>query len=149
MQKSARIYRYLPIRHGISNSEFRTLSESGCRRNSNRQRVQNFIRMRVQGNSIRQEMQESLLDSGCRRNSYQTGDAGFSLSNSECRSLSIRQRMQETFSDTRRRSLSIRQWIQEILFQTADARVSLSDSSSRRHSYRQEMQESLYQTADA
>ena len=41
---------------------------------------------------------------------YQTADAGFSLSDSGCRSLSIRQRTQETLN------------------QTADAGVSLSDS---------------------
>ena len=41
---------------------------------------------------------------------YQTADAGKTLSDSGCRSLSIRQPMQET------------------LYQTADAGVSLSDS---------------------
>ena len=53
-------------------------------------------------------MQESL---------YQTADAGDTLSNSGCRSLSIRQRMQKS------------------LFQTADAGVSQLDSGCRRHSY--------------
>ena len=50
---------------------------------------------------MRQRMQEKL---------YQTADAESSLSDSGCRSLSIRQRMQET------------------TYQTADAEVSLSDS---------------------
>ena len=40
------------------------------------------------GVSIRQRIQETL---------YQTADAEVSLSDSGCRSLSIRQRMQETF----------------------------------------------------
>ena len=39
--------------------------------------------------------------------------------------------------------------MQETLYQTADAEVSLSDSGCRRHSIRQRMQETLYQTADA
>ena len=71
---------------------------------------------------------------------YQTADAGDTLSDSGCRSLSIRQRMQET------------------LYQTTDAEVSLSDtdagdplsdSGCRRLSIRQRMQESLNETADA
>ena len=44
---------------------------------------------------------------------YQTADAGDTLSDSGCRSLSIRQRMQET------------------LYQTADAEVSLIESGYR------------------
>ena len=60
---------------------------------------------------------------------YQTADAGDTLSDSGCRSLSIRQRMQET------------------LYQTADAEVSLSGRGCRRHSIRQRMQETLYQTS--
>ena len=43
----------------------------------------------------------------------------------------------------------MRQRMQETLYQTADAEVSLSDSGCRRHSIRQRMQKSLYQTADA
>ena len=39
--------------------------------------------------------------------------------------------------------------MQETLYQTAGAEVSLSDSGCRRHSIRQRMQESLLQTADA
>ena len=39
--------------------------------------------------------------------------------------------------------------MQETLYQTADAGVSLSDSGCRRHSIRHRMQKSLYQTADA
>ena len=62
---------------------------------------------------------------------YQTADARVSPSDSECRRLSIRQRLLET------------------LYQTADAGVSLSDSGCRRHSIRERMQETLYQTADA
>ena len=71
---------------------------------------------------------------------YEAADAGVSLSDIGCWSLSIRQRMQET------------------LYQTADAEDSLSDSGCRRHSIssgcrrlsiRQRMQETLYQTADA
>ena len=58
-------------------------------------------------------------------------NAGDTISDSGCRSLSIRQRMQET------------------LHQTADTDVSLSDSGGRSLSIRQRMQKSLYQTADA
>ena len=87
--------------------------------------------------TIRQRMQESLSDSGI---SGAGADAGVSLLDSGCRSLSIRQRTQET------------------LYQTADAEDSLSDRGCRRHSIssgcrrlsiRQRMQETLYQTADA
>ena len=39
--------------------------------------------------------------------------------------------------------------MQETLYQTADAEVSLSNSGCRRLSIRQRMQETLYQTADA
>ena len=56
---------------------------------------------------------------------HQTADAGDSLSDSGCRSFSIRQRMQE------------------FLYQTPDAGDSLSDSGCRRLSFRQPMQESL------
>ena len=40
------------------------------------------------------------------------------------------------------------QRMQETLYQTADAEVSLSDSGCMRHSIRQRMQKYLYQTAD-
>ena len=43
----------------------------------------------------------------------------------------------------------MRQRMQETLYYTADAGVSLSDSGCRSHSIRQWMQKSLYQTADA
>ena len=66
-------------------------------------------------------MQESL---------YETADAGNTLSDSGCRRLSIRKRIQET------------------LYQTADAEVFLSDSGCRSLSIRQRMQEKLYQTAE-
>ena len=39
--------------------------------------------------------------------------------------------------------------MEESLYQTADAEVSLSDSGGRTLSIRQRMQKSLYQTADA
>ena len=39
--------------------------------------------------------------------------------------------------------------MQETLYQTADAEVSLLDSGCRRHSIRLGMQESLYKTEDA
>ena len=70
------------------------------------------------GDSIRQRMQVFL---------YQTEDAGVSPSDSGCRRLSIRQRMQETLSDSGCRRLSIRQRMQEYLRQTANAGDSLSD----------------------
>ena len=56
-----------------------------------------------------------------------TADAGDTLSDSGCRSLSIRQRMQET------------------LYQTADAEVSLSGSGWWRLFIRQRMQEFIRQ----
>ena len=55
-----------------------TLSDSGCRRLSIRQRMHEVIR---------QQMQETL---------YQTADAVVSPSDSRCKRLSIRQRMQES-----------------------------------------------------
>ena len=51
----------------------------------------------------------------------QTADIGDSLSDSGCRRLSIRQRMQETLSDNGCGRLSFRQWMQETLLETADA----------------------------
>ena len=67
-------------------------------------------------------MQESL---------NQIADAGDTLSDSGCRSLSIRQRMQETF------------------YQAVDAEVSLSDCGCRKNSIRQVMQKPLVEKADA
>ena len=61
----------------------------------------------------------------------QTADAGDTLSDSGCMSLSIRKRMLETLN------------------QTSVAGVSLSDSGCRRLSIRQRMQDTLYQTAGA
>ena len=58
---------------------------------------------------------------------YQTADAGDTLSDSGFRSLSIRQRMQETLYQTADAEVSIRQRMQETLYQTADAGVSQSD----------------------
>ena len=57
--------------------------------------------------------------------------------------------MQETLSVSRCRSLSIRQRMQESFHQTADAGDSLSDSGRRCLSIRQRMQETFYQTVDA
>ena len=79
--------------------------------------------------SIKQRMQKSL---------YQTADAGDILSDSGCRSLSIRHRCRRHSIKQRMQyqwMLSIRQW--------RHAGVSLSDSGCRRQ------QKSLYQTADA
>ena len=108
-------------------------SDSGCRRHSIRQRMQeylhqtggcrrHFIRQRMQesfhqtadaGDSFRQRMQDSL---------HQTVDAGYTLSDSECRSISIRQAVAgDTLSLGGCRRLSIRQQRQEYLYQTADA----------------------------
>ena len=55
-----------------------------------------------------------------------------------CRRHSIKQRVHDS-----------RQRMQETIYQTADAEVSLSDSGCKRRSIRQLMQESLNQTADA
>ena len=70
----------------------------------------------------------------------------------------MRKRMQETISDSGCKRLDqttdagvfyIRQWMQETLYQTADAGVSISDSGCRSLDIRQRMQETLYQTVDA
>ena len=76
-------------------------------------------------------MQKSLGQTADVGISHQTADAG------------------DTLSDSRCRSLSIRQWMQESLNQTADAGETLSDSGCRSLSIRQRMQETLYQTKDA
>ena len=60
-----------------------SLSDSGCRRLS-----------------IRQQMQETLLQTANQESLLQTADAGDSLSDSGCRSLSFRQRMLETLNQT-------------------------------------------------
>ena len=58
---------------------------------------------------------------------YQTADAGDSLSDSGCRSLSIRQRMQETLYQTADAGDSqLDSGCQEFLFQRVDAGVSAS-----------------------
>ena len=54
-----------------------------------------------------------------------------------------------SLSDNGCRRHSIRQRMQETLYQTAGTEVSLSDSGGRSLSIRQRMQKSLYQTADA
>ena len=77
-------------------------SDSGCRRHSIRQRIQEILYHTADaGDSIKQRMQETF---------YQTADARVSPSDSGCRRRSIREPMQET------------------LYQTADVGVSLSDS---------------------
>ena len=43
----------------------------------------------------------------------------------------------------------MRQWMQETLYETANAGDTLWDSGCRRRSMGQEMQETLYQTGDA
>ena len=80
---------------------------------------------------------------------YQTAGAGDTLSDSGCRSLPIRQRMQEYLHLTADAEDSIRQRMQETLYQTADAGHSLSDIGCRSISFQERMQETLYQTADA
>ena len=77
---------------------------------------------------------------------YQTADAGLSLSDSGCRTLSNSQRVLER--------LSMRQWMQKSFYQRADAGLSLTVSRCSRLSMRQWMQyslyqDSIYQTADA
>ena len=59
---------------------------------------------------------------------YQTTDEGDSISDSGCRSLYIRQRVQETLYQTADARDYIRPLMQESLYKTADARVSISDS---------------------
>ena len=95
-------------------------------------------------------MQETLYQTADAEVSLSDTDAGDTLSDSGCRSLSIRlgckwhsisQRMQEslyqtadagdTLSASVCRSLPIRQRMQETFYQTVDAEVSLSDSDCR------------------
>ena len=70
---------------------------------------------------------------------HQTVDAGDYLSDSGCRSLSFRLRMQE----------SLLKKADAGVYQAVDAGDSHSYSGCRSVSFRQQMQESLYQTADA
>ena len=76
-------------------------------------------------------MQEILHQTADAVDTYETADAGVSPSESGCRSISFRQRMQET------------------LYQTADAGDTQSDRGCRRLAIKQRMQVYLYQTADA
>ena len=52
---------------------------------------------------------------------YQTADAGDSISDSGCRSLSFRQQMQESLYQKADAEDSTRQRMQETLYQTTDA----------------------------
>ena len=83
---------------------------------------------------------------------YQTADAEVSLSDSGCKSLSIRQRMQETVYRTPverlLHPLSDRVSPSTVVYQTVDAGDTLTDSGYRSLFIRQPMQQSLYQTAD-
>ena len=79
---------------------------------------------------------------------FQTADAEVSLSDSGCRSFSIRQQTQDTLFETEDAGVSIRQRMHDIFNQTADARLFLSRGGCMSHSIRQQMQKSLYQTAD-
>ena len=125
-------------------------SDSGCRRNSMRQRMHEAlyqianvgVSISDSGSgihSITQRMQRTLFqiadegvplsDNGFRRHSmtkdaglYQTAYTGDMLSNSRCRSLFIKQRIQETFIQTAD---------QETLYDTADSGLSLFDSGCR------------------
>ena len=58
---------------------------------------------------------------------HQTEDAGVSLSDSGCKSLPIRQRMQESLYQTAHAGDTIRQWMQKSLYHTADAGDTPSD----------------------
>ena len=85
---------------------------------------------------MRRPMQEAL---------YEKADAGENLSDRRCRSLPIRHPFrtlsykslyqtaasEDTLSDSRCRTLSIRQQMQDSLYQTLDAGVSVSISDSR------------------
>ena len=112
------------------------LPDSGCRSYLHQTENQEYlsIRQRMQG-YFYQTANAGVSDSGSRS---QTADAEDILSVSGCRSLSIRQRMQETPPDS-----------QGYLYQTADAGVSSSDCGCRSISIRQRMQEYLHQTADS
>ena len=85
-------------------------------------------------------MQETLYQKVYAEVSYPTADAEDTLSDSVCR---------YTLPDSECKSLSIRQRMQQTLYHTADAGVFLSDGGCRSLPKRHRMQESLYQTADA
>ena len=68
---------------------------------STRQRMQETLYQTVDaGDSIIQRIQETLLQTANQGSLLQTADAGDSLSDSGCRSLSFRQRMLETLNQT-------------------------------------------------
>ena len=137
-----------------------TLLDSGCRKKT----LSDSGRRR---HSIRLWMHDTLFETADAGVSYQTANAGVSLSDSGCMIYSIRQQMQYSFYQEADAGNSMRQRMQEPLFQTADAGVSLSDigcrtllqavdagdtlsdSRCKTKSIRQRMQCSLYQTANA
>ena len=141
-----------------------------------------YIRQRMQETLyIRQRnARDSISDNGIYHIFQNSFCAGVSISGSGCRSLYIRQRMQETISDSgcKRRELKFvtidilsdigckslyiiktgcKRQMQETLYQTMDAGVSISGSGCRSLYIRQRMQETisdsgckrLYQTSDA
>ena len=78
-----------------------SLLDSGCRRLSIRQRMQETLYQAVDaGDSIRQRIQETLLQTANQESLLQTADVGDSISDSGCRSLSFRQQMLETLNQT-------------------------------------------------
>ena len=113
-----------------------------------------------------QKSQHQIADT---RDSISTADAGVSIpdsgckglykTDSRCKTLHIRQRIQEPLYQTADVRDYITQWMQESLYQTVDARDSIYHTayagdpiSNRRCTslyIRQRMQESLYQTMDA
>ena len=122
-----------------------SLSDSGCRSLYIKQRMKETL---IEDSGCRvlyiiQRMQESiyqtavagvsLSDSGCKW-LYQTADAGVSISNSGWKTL---------IEDSGCRVLYIIQRMQESIYQTAVAGVSLSDSGCKRLYIRQQMQETL------
>ena len=80
---------------------------------------------------------------------YLTADAGDPLTDSGCRSLYIRQWVQETlYQTTVDAGVSLSDRRCRGLYQTADAGDTQSDIGCKRQSIRQQMQETLYQPAD-
>ena len=99
----------------------RALSNSGCIRNSIKNRIKDSLSdNRFRTLTIKQKMQDSIRQ-GKQESFYETANAGVSLSDSGCRSLSIRQRMQEIPYQKGAAGVFF-------LYQTSDAGLSLTEN---------------------
>ena len=130
----------------------RALSNSGCIRNSIKNRIKNSLSdNRFRTLTIKQKMQDSFRQ-GMQESFYETANAGVSLSDSGCRSLSdsrcirysIRKELQESF-------FYIRHRMQDFLLQRMQEpfhQKHLRYRGCRSFSFYKQMQKSLFHTAD-